>query len=367
MNYLNIFVSALTFVLLFQEGSPATQNLCDVTNNNGPQKNKPCVLPFKIGGVPYKECTNKNDPDGKFWCSTSVDKEGEHVGGKGQWGFCNEQCTYGNTNFKNSGKRKIIAPKKKKKNTDQNAFDFTLSQADLVENLTEYMTEPPITSTRTPITQKPTIVTEDTIHTSISTEKSEKFQASSYSPRPTTKRTQKLTTKTTRKPSKLSSHDTEKYDIYGEDGYDYDEEYDSDEYKPFGLQDTSDGTWLPTFGQDTCGEETDAGYVVGGTKAKGGEFPFMAALGRLNKDNTIFFICGGTLINRRYILTAAHCHSVKSDSNLHISKVVLGASDLSRLNDFETFGSRPKIFDIDPSDIIQHEDFRPENPEGRLK
>ena len=364
MSYLNIFLPALTFLILFQDGSPATQNVCDVTNNKGPQKNKPCVLPFKLGGVPYKECTNKNDPNGKFWCSTSVDKEGEHVGGKGKWGFCHEECSFGNTNFKNSGKRKILPPKRKKENTDQNAFDFTLSQADLVENLTEYMTEPPTTTTRIPVTPKPTTVTDDTIRTSISTAKLDKMEVSTRPPRPTIKRTQKPITTTKR--SKIVSYEDDNYDYEKLDGYDYEGEYDYD--KPLGLQtDTSDGTWLPTFGQDTCGIKTDAGYIVGGTKAKGGEFPFMAALGRLNKDNTIFFICGGTLINRRYILTAAHCHSVKSDSNLHISKVVLGASDLSRLNDFETFGSRPKIFDINPVDVIQHEDFRPENPEGRLK
>ena len=28
------------------------------------------------------------DPDGKLWCSTLLDAEGKHVGGKGYWGYC---------------------------------------------------------------------------------------------------------------------------------------------------------------------------------------------------------------------------------------------------------------------------------------
>ena len=128
---------------------------------------------------------------------------------------------------------------------------------------------------------------------------------------------------------------------------------------------TSDGTWLPTFGKDTCGEKTDSGYVIGGSKAKGGEFPFMAALGRLTSDNRILFICGGTLINRRYILTAAHCHSLKPGAIPgQIKKAILGVADLSELNGIQTWGATAKLYDINPDDIMQHEEYDPDIPEG---
>ena len=51
-----------------------------------------------------------------------------------------------------------------------------------------------------------------------------------------------------------------------------------------------------------CGERNDATRIVGGQAAGINEFPWMARLSYFNR-----FYCGGTLINDRYVLTAAHC------------------------------------------------------------
>lgn len=43
-------------------------------------------------------------------------------------------------------------------------------------------------------------------------------------------------------------------------------------------------------------------YIIGGSVAKDGDFPYQASL---YLDS--FFMCGGSIINEKYILTAAHC------------------------------------------------------------
>ena len=49
--------------------------------------------------------------------------------------------------------------------------------------------------------------------------------------------------------------------------------------------------------------------VVGGDEVEENAYPWMAALGTRSNDRMVWF-CGGSLINNKMVLTAAHCVKV---------------------------------------------------------
>jgi len=92
------------------------------------------------------------------------------------------------------------------------------------------------------------------------------------------------------------------------------------------------------WANETCGEgsRTRTGRIVGGSDSKLGQWPWMTAM-YLNKRSPFSasggeFWCGGALINRRFILTAAHCLSDQRGNKYRNDQVTikLGGVDLVR-------------------------------------
>ena len=64
---------------------------CKTTNESGSKiKNTTCLFPFKLDDKTFNSCTDEEDPDGRFWCSTKLDESGKHI--QGNWGYCSEDC-----------------------------------------------------------------------------------------------------------------------------------------------------------------------------------------------------------------------------------------------------------------------------------
>lgn len=103
--------------------------------------------------------------------------------------------------------------------------------------------------------------------------------------------------------------------------------------------------------EEECGYTADTSRIVGGEKTKPGTYPSAALLGYRTQErkkspfqlgifdlvDKLKYFCGGTLINRWYVITAAHC---KEDREKFV--VALGEWDT---------GNDPKSPDCDPREV----------------
>ena len=88
----------------------------------------------------------------------------------------------------------------------------------------------------------------------------------------------------------------------------------------------------------------------------------MLILGFLTKEGTILYTCGGSLINRRYVVTAAHCFM---DKKRTFAEVVIGDHNLASNPDCDKdargnlrCNNKPvQRFQMIQDDVIIHENW----------
>ena len=76
-----------------------------IKSYSGGAPNLPCVFPFKFKGKMFDRCTWEQSQltNNKPWCSTMVDKEGNHIIGEAKWGNCSPECPVENDLLKMYG------------------------------------------------------------------------------------------------------------------------------------------------------------------------------------------------------------------------------------------------------------------------
>lgn len=123
----------------------------------------------------------------------------------------------------------------------------------------------------------------------------------------------------------------------------------------------------PLFPSD-CGTDTEE-RIVGGESTDIDEFPWMALL-EYQKPNGITTACGGVLISKRYVLTAAHCLKGKDlPKTWTLSRVRLGEYDTNQNVDcIQRNGIRvcaDPLVTIPIEEQIAHEDYIPASKDQR--
>ncbi|XP_071450637.1 CLIP domain-containing serine protease B9-like isoform X2 [Hetaerina americana] len=109
---------------------------------------------------------------------------------------------------------------------------------------------------------------------------------------------------------------------------------------------------LPEAG--ACGISVDE-RIVGGREANLGAFPWIARLGYQRRNsNDVVYRCGGTLINSRYVITAAHCVT-KLPSGMRLVTVRLGEHDERTARDCGEDGvCADPVQDFAPQGVTAH-------------
>lgn len=123
-----------------------------------------------------------------------------------------------------------------------------------------------------------------------------------------------------------------------------------------------------SFEVDSCGIQTTVLKIRGGQLAELDEFPWMAMLLYERENNAVAQGCGGALISRTYVLTAAHCVTGRNfeqqkgrlkfvrlrEYNIHTNPDCVYENNLKDCSD--------DMIDLAPKAVIPHPEYNSDSP-----
>ncbi|XP_037951152.1 serine protease 7 [Teleopsis dalmanni] len=123
------------------------------------------------------------------------------------------------------------------------------------------------------------------------------------------------------------------------------------------------GNILPV--PNECGPNTLAKKIYNGIETALDEYPWMVLLEYREKNGNRILNCGGSLINQRYVITAAHC--VKGQIEQQVGQLVtvrLGEYDITQEIDCIEDDCNNKVLELGIEEVTPHPQFDP-NSEHR--
>jgi len=312
------------------------QRVCNV-QESGSKTRQRCKFPFKFKGKTFRSCTKFEDPDEKLWCSTKVDDDGKHIGKKGFWGHCEKgrYCKYGH----------VISKIQDYLDDGLKIKDYCTKDEFKTNDIEKYRG-------REECACKPIAKCEWT-------SRLQKLSDKLPSKAPLRKRIVQLMR------DSICDYKTKTVHCCKEDGKavdeleDTSEDYVDDAPRRTLLRQEDAGNWIPNAEKGECGQDLLFQFIVcddkDGCAAKRNEFPYMALLGYdVLNNGKIFYTCGASVINKKYVLTAAHCHNDEKYVE-RIKEVIVGEYVVGEDPDCEHGSCSPPIQTFGVERVISHE------------